>query len=174
MNQHIEQFKDSEFYDLLDKWGLLKDKTSISNMMKKAIDHFKESKSKEFDILSAFLTDLMKNTKGGYKKLRTVPTNLFVQSLTPIEILPEAVILNIFQCSLQANLDLINSKFDETSILEAIDRNNLKNLDLRKVINKNDFENEGAANEFYLVFAWFLYMVAMDNDVGPLPLDKLV
>ena len=33
----METFKDSEFYRLLYKWGLLKDKTAISNMMKNAI-----------------------------------------------------------------------------------------------------------------------------------------
>ena len=68
MDQFMEPFKDSEFYQLLDKWGLIKDKTAISNMMKNAITHFKKSKSKEFEILRDFLTVIMNTTKGGYKK----------------------------------------------------------------------------------------------------------
>ena len=70
-------------------------------------------------------------------------------------------------------MDLINSQFHETSILETIDRNSLKSLDFHEVINKNDFETEDAANEFYLAFAWYLYIVAIDNDIRPLFEDKL-
>ena len=167
MDQFMEPFKDSEFYRLLDKWGLLKDKTAISNMMKNAITHFKKSKSKEFEILRDFLTVIMNTTKGGYKKLQAVPTRVFIDALTPIENQPNIIINDIFYCSVNANLELIKSQFQDNSIFKTIDLTSLKSLDIRKEVDKNCFETEDAANEFYLAFAWHLYIAAIGNDVSP-------
>ena len=167
MDQFMEPFKDSEFYRLLEKWGLLKDKTAISNMMKNAITHFKKSKSKEFEILRDFLTVIMNTTKGGYKKLQAVPTPVFIDALTPIGNQPKIIINDIFFCSVNANLELIKSQFQNNSIFKTIDLNSLKSLDIRKEVDKNCFETEDAANEFYLAFAWHLYIAATGNDVSP-------
>ena len=169
----MEPFKDSEFYRLLYKWGLLKDKTAISNMMKNAITHFKESKSKEFEILKDFLTAIMNTTKGGYKKLQAVPTRVFIDALTPIENQPQIIVSDIFDCSVNANLELIGSQFQDNPIFRTIDKNSLKSLDIHKEINKNNFKTEDAANEFYLAFAWHLYISAIGNDVSPVFEDIL-
>ena len=40
-------------------------------------------------------------------------------------------------------------------------------MDIRKEVDINCFETEDAANEFYLVFAWHLYIAAIGNDVSP-------
>ena len=173
MDQFMEPFKDSEFYRLLDKWGLLKDKTAISNMMKNAITHFKKSKSKEFEILRDFLTVIMNTTKGGYKKLQAVPTRVFIDALTPIGNQPNIIINDIFDCLFNANLELIKSQLQDNPISKTIDLNSLKRLDIRKEVDKNCFETEDAANEFYLAFAWHLYIAAIGNYVSPVFEDIL-
>ena len=139
MDQFMEPFKDSEFYRLLDKWGLLKDKTAISNMMKNAITHFMKSKSKEFEILRDFLTVIMNTTKGGYKKLQAVPTRVFIDALTPIGNQPNIIINDIFDCLFNANLELIKSQLQDNPISKTIDLNSLKRLDIRKEVDKNCF-----------------------------------
>ena len=164
----MEQFKDSDFYRLLDMWGLLKDKTAISNMMKKAITYFFESKSTKFETLRDFLTAVMNSTKGSYRKIQKVPVPVFIKALTPIENIPEILIKDIFDCSLEANLELIGSHFFEDPIFETIDGNGLKSLDFYEVVSKYKFETEGAANEFYLVFANYLYLMATTKNISVL------
>ena len=141
--------------------------------MKNAIIHFKKSKSKEFEILRDFLTVIMNTTKGGYKKLQAVPTRVFIDALTPIENQPQIIINDIFDCSANANLELIKSQFQDNPIFKAIDVNSLKSLDIHKEINQNNFKTEDAANEFYLAFAWHLYIAAIGNDVSPVFEDIL-
>jgi hypothetical protein len=168
MDQFMKPFKDSGFYQLLDKWGLLKDKTAISNMMKNAITHFMKSKSKEFEILKGFLISVMNKAKGGFKKLQKVPTHVFVAALTPIQNQSKFVIYDIFRCSVEANLELIESQLQDNPSFKTTDKNSLESLDIHKEINKSNFETEDAANEFYLAFAWHLYITAIDRAVGPL------
>ena len=173
MDHFKETFKDSDFYPLLNKWGLLKDEIAINNMLKKAIDYFKKSKQKDFKVLNHFLKILMQNMKGGYKKLQAVPTHAFIATLSPIENVPEECMRDIFACAVEANLDFIDSQFQENPIFETIDRNNLETLDICKEINNSNFDDEHAANEFYLAFAWHLYLAAIHHDASPLFEDEL-
>ena len=92
---------------------------------------------------------------------------MFIDALTPIENQPNIIINDIFYCSVNANLELIKSQFQDNSIFKTIDLTSLKSLDIRKEVDKNCFETEDAANEFYLAFAWHLYIAAIGNDVSP-------
>ena len=92
---------------------------------------------------------------------------MFIDALTPIENQPNIIINDIFYCSVNSNLELIKSQLQDNPIFNTIDLNSLKSLDIRKEVDKNCFETEDVANEFYLAFAWHLYIAATGNDVSP-------
>ena len=161
-------FKDSDFYHLLDNWGLLTDKTALSNIMKMAINHLEESKSEKYENLRGYLGLFLKTIDGGYTKIERVPADLFMKVLPQVEEMPGMVTNDVFNCSLDANFDSIAPAIQENPTINTIDVNGLKEFDFHEMTSNCPFENANKKNEFYLLFSYFIYLMASSNNISNL------
>ena len=161
-------FKDSDFYHLLDNWGLLTDKTAVSNIMKMALNHLEKSKSEKYEDLRAYLGNFLNEIDGGFRTIEKVPADLFINVLPQVEEIPEVVIDDVFGCSVDANFDLIEPVILENPVINTIDVNGLKEFDFHEMTSNCCFENANKKNEFYLLFAYFIYLMASSNNISNL------